>query len=107
MMVFMPIDSILIREARLFITGANVHAVKTWILHYEYASDGSERQANFEKRLREFVVDQRKIQRARLHSQTALERAEQALVNSKALNRMIDEYSDNLPQDVRSLPKAS
>lgn len=56
----MALDHSLIYQARKFITGANVHDVKTWILCYETSLPDSPNRTRYEKLLREFV-DRRTI----------------------------------------------
>jgi len=52
----MEVDRDLIRQARRFITGANVHRINTWIFCYELSTTGSPRQRKYEAMLREFVT---------------------------------------------------
>ena len=51
----MALDHCLIYQARKFITGANVHDVKTWIFCYETSLPDSPNRTRYEKLLREFV----------------------------------------------------
>ena len=53
------LDHSLIYEARKFITGANVHDVKTWIFCYENSPSDSNGHERYEKLLREFVATKR------------------------------------------------
>jgi hypothetical protein len=53
------IDHCLIHEARRFVTGENVHYVKTWIFCYETSKPHSERRERYEKLLRDFVMTKR------------------------------------------------
>ena len=50
------IDHSLIHQARKFITGENVHHIKTWIFCYETSEPGSVRSVRYETLLREFVA---------------------------------------------------
>ena len=51
----MEIDHELIFAARRFITGANVHYVKTWVFCYETSLPGSPRRERYEALLRDLV----------------------------------------------------
>jgi hypothetical protein len=52
-------DHSLIYEVQKFITGANVHDVKTWIFCYETSLPNSRHHERYEKLLREFVATKR------------------------------------------------
>ena len=60
------LDHSLIYQARKFITGANVHYVKTWIFCYETSEPESEGRRRYEKLLREFVATRNLILAARI-----------------------------------------
>jgi hypothetical protein len=53
------LDHSLIYEARKFITGENVHDVRTWIFCYETSVPHSRHHARYEKLLRAFVATKR------------------------------------------------
>jgi hypothetical protein len=53
------IDVDLIEQARRFITGANVHLIKTWLFCYETSSPESAPRRRYERLLREFVGTER------------------------------------------------
>jgi hypothetical protein len=53
------LDHSLIYEARKFITGENVHDVRTWIFCYENSLSDSNGHERYEKLLREFVAIKR------------------------------------------------
>jgi hypothetical protein len=65
----MEVDRDLIRDAQRFITGANVHHVKTWIFCYETCIPGTARFFRYESLLRDFVSSQQALSIIRLHSQ--------------------------------------
>ena len=50
------LDRSLIYQARKFITGANVHCVKTWIFCYETSKPQTSTRGRYESLLREFVA---------------------------------------------------
>jgi hypothetical protein len=58
------VDNFLAYQARKFITGANVHYVKTWIFCYETSVPGSARRERYEKLLRDFVTSNALIRAA-------------------------------------------
>src|SRR5579862_9494367 len=60
------IDSYLITQARRFITGANVHLIKTWIFCYETSCSNSTRRSRYETLLRDFVASNILLKMSRL-----------------------------------------
>jgi predicted acyltransferase (DUF342 family) len=59
------LDHSLIHQARQWITGANVHYVKTWLFCYETSNPDSARRERYEKLLRDFVTSKKLILAAR------------------------------------------
>jgi hypothetical protein len=74
----MSIDHSLIHQARKYVTGANVHSVKTWIFCYETSAPDSARRLRYERLLRDFVASRRRIETCRLNIQAIRERLERA-----------------------------
>jgi hypothetical protein len=62
------LDRSLLYQARKFITGANVHHVKTWIFCYQISAPHSELRRQYERLLREFVVSQNRLFAAQTHA---------------------------------------
>jgi len=65
------LDYSLIYEARKFITGANVHHVKTWIFCYETSQPQSARRQRYEILLRDFVASKQLIAATRIRAELA------------------------------------
>ena len=60
------IDLFLVREATKFITGANVHLVRTWLYWYEASEPGSKLRGRYENLLRDFVSSSRRLLAAQI-----------------------------------------
>jgi hypothetical protein len=84
------LDQELISHARRYITGANVHRVKTWIFCYETSLSGTVRRARCEGLLRDFVSSQRVVERMRRE----IEAERDEVARLKAVSSMIDEGID-------------
>ena len=50
------LDHSLLCQARKFVTGANVHYVKTWVFCYETSAPDSPQRQRYDKLLREFAA---------------------------------------------------
>jgi hypothetical protein len=85
------IDHALLHQVRRFITGANIHAVKTWLFAYETSQPGSSTRTKYERKLRGFVADQNRILLTYNQAELARERGTAAMRQSKALNETVDE----------------
>jgi len=64
------IDHSLIYQARKFMTGENVHQVKTWIFCYETSEPGSVRSRCYETLLREFVASHTLLSTAKMKEES-------------------------------------
>lgn len=85
------VDYDLIAEARRYITGANIHFVKTWIFCYEISPPGTSRRLRYETLLQNFVSAKRQFTMTR----NRVDAQRQELLNlslmSTAINRRIQD----------------
>ena len=82
------LDRDLILQAGKYITGANVHHVKTWIFCYETSQPGTPRSLRYEVLLRDFVSSNRQITLARTQivaQRQQLMRLDQAIDDIEAM----------------------
>ena len=84
------IDRELIIEARKFITGANVHMLKTWLFCYETSLPGTARSSRYETLLRDFVSSKRLISKAKAQVMEQRDRLFKLDTVIGNINRMIE-----------------
>ena len=83
------LDHSLLCQARKFVTGANVHYVKTWIFCYETSAPDSPRRQRYDKLLREFVAEKNLSLAVRIQANLALNRGRHFWEASTALDEEI------------------
>src|ERR1043166_938162 len=93
------LDHTLLHEVRRFITGANVHSVKTWVLCYETADPDSERRVYYERLLREFVASKYRIHVARANAEQLRSDSMKLWAAGEALDREVSLHVKALGDD--------
>jgi hypothetical protein len=83
------LDRCLLPDARRFITGANVHLVKTWIFCYETSIQDSPRRKRYEQLIREFVAMEKRLLGIRIQAELARDRGMDLHRSSIALEEKI------------------
>jgi hypothetical protein len=84
------LDCGLVGDARRFITGANVHAVKTWIYCYEMSAPGTTRRKRYEDLLRDFVSSRSRLETMSARVEAQNKKVMELSVISSAINRRIE-----------------
>ena len=86
----MDIDNHLISLARRFITGANVHFVKTWIFCYESSMPDTPRRKRYECLLRDFVLSMSQLKKVRERVEAQRMHLTKLVSRQNTLNRRIE-----------------
>lgn len=86
----MDIDNHLISRARRFITGANVHFVKTLIFCYESSLPDSPRRRRYESLLRDFVFSMSQLTKVRERVEAQRVHLTKLVRSQATLNRRIE-----------------